>query len=43
VQWFHLALSIRLLTGERFEYLFQASMQNELDQLLGQFRELTSG
>jgi hypothetical protein len=32
-----LALSIQLLTGERFDYLFQASMKDEVDQLLVQF------
>jgi len=36
-----LALSIQLLTNERLEFLFQVSMQAEIDQLLEQFRKLT--
>jgi len=38
-----LALSIQLITGERLEFLFQISLQAEIDQLLKQFRELTLG
>jgi hypothetical protein len=36
-----LALSIQLPENERLEYLFQVSMKDEVDQLLGRFRELT--
>jgi len=38
-----LVLSIQLITDERLEFLFQISMQAEIDQLLEQFRELTLG
>jgi hypothetical protein len=37
-----LSLSIQLPDNERFEYLFQASMQSEVDQLVVRFKELTS-
>jgi len=37
-----LALSIQLTTNDRLEFLFQTSMQTEIDQLLKQFGELTS-
>lgn len=36
-----LALSIQLLTNESFECLFEASMENEVDQLLARIQELT--
>ena len=38
-----LALSIQLPENERLEYLFQASMKEEVDQLLDRFGELTLG
>ena len=37
-----LALSIQLLTNDRLEFLFQVSMKAEIDQLLEQYRKLTS-
>ncbi len=38
-----LALSIQLPENERLEYLFQVSMKEKVDQLLDQFKGLTSG
>lgn len=38
-----LSLSIQLPDHERFECLFQASMESEIDQLIVRFKELTSG
>ena len=38
-----LVLSIWLPESVRLEYLYQASAKRELDQLLDQFRELTTG
>ena len=38
-----LALSIQVRSSNCFEYLFQVSMKEEVDQLLDQVRELTSG
>jgi hypothetical protein len=38
-----LALSIRMLTDDQLEFLFQASMKAEIDQLIALFRKLKSG
>jgi len=38
-----LALSIQLTTNDSLEFLFQVSMQAEINQLLKQFRKLKSG
>lgn len=38
-----LALTIQLITNDQLEFLFQASMKAEIDQLIAWFREMKSG